>query len=178
LVPHQPIDQPIRSIRITPPLIPAPANQTPSPTNQPPPPLHFSIGYLYGMSPPEPDQSPAVPTTHPHLPNPTNQPQTPHTTRPIPHHPTIISTPPPQPTSPPSITHTHTHTHTHKTLCIGYLYGVSPPDNDQVKEIRCIVMVPQVRAFSLSTHGLVGWVGLGWVGWSVGWLVEQYMNNN
>ncbi|KAH0556694.1 Pre-mRNA-processing-splicing factor 8, partial [Trichoglossum hirsutum] len=26
----------------------------------------------------------------------------------------------------------------------GYLYGSSPPDNDQVKEIRCIVMVPQV----------------------------------
>ncbi|KAH8801660.1 putative pre-mRNA splicing factor [Xylogone sp. PMI_703] len=26
----------------------------------------------------------------------------------------------------------------------GYLYGLSPPDNDQVKEIRCIVMVPQI----------------------------------
>ncbi|KAL1956742.1 hypothetical protein VTO42DRAFT_6892 [Malbranchea cinnamomea] len=26
----------------------------------------------------------------------------------------------------------------------GYLYGISPPDNDQVKEIRTIVMVPQV----------------------------------
>ncbi|KAJ2987838.1 hypothetical protein NUW58_g4291 [Xylaria curta] len=26
----------------------------------------------------------------------------------------------------------------------GYLYGVSAPDNDQVKEIRCIVMVPQI----------------------------------
>ena len=25
----------------------------------------------------------------------------------------------------------------------GYLYGVSPPDNPQVKEIRCVVMVPQ-----------------------------------
>ncbi len=25
----------------------------------------------------------------------------------------------------------------------GYLYGVSPPDNPQVKEIRCIVMPPQ-----------------------------------
>lgn len=24
----------------------------------------------------------------------------------------------------------------------GYLYGVTPPDNDQVKEIKCIVMVP------------------------------------
>ncbi|KAI8947184.1 pre-mRNA processing splicing factor 8 [Xylaria longipes] len=26
----------------------------------------------------------------------------------------------------------------------GYLYGVSAPDNDQVKEIRCIAMVPQI----------------------------------
>lgn len=26
----------------------------------------------------------------------------------------------------------------------GYLYGVSAPDNDQVKEIRCIVLVPQI----------------------------------
>lgn len=25
----------------------------------------------------------------------------------------------------------------------GYLYGVSPPDNPQVKEIRCICLVPQ-----------------------------------
>lgn len=25
----------------------------------------------------------------------------------------------------------------------GYLYGVSPPDNPQVKEIRCIVLPPQ-----------------------------------
>lgn len=25
----------------------------------------------------------------------------------------------------------------------GYLYGMSPPDNPQVKEIRCIVMAPQ-----------------------------------
>ena len=32
----------------------------------------------------------------------------------------------------------------------GYLYGVSPPDNPQVKEIRCIVMVPQ-----LGTHQAV-----------------------
>lgn len=32
-------------------------------------------------------------------------------------------------------------------LCLlqiaGYMYGVSPPDNPQVKEIRCIVMAPQ-----------------------------------
>ena len=26
----------------------------------------------------------------------------------------------------------------------GYMYGVTPEDNDQVKEIRCIVMVPQI----------------------------------
>lgn len=26
----------------------------------------------------------------------------------------------------------------------GYLYGASPADNDQVKEVRCIVMVPQI----------------------------------
>ncbi|KJZ70919.1 Pre-mRNA-processing-splicing factor 8 [Hirsutella minnesotensis 3608] len=26
----------------------------------------------------------------------------------------------------------------------GYLYGSSPPDNDQVKEIRCIIMIPQI----------------------------------
>ncbi|KLU89162.1 pre-mRNA-processing-splicing factor 8 [Magnaporthiopsis poae ATCC 64411] len=26
----------------------------------------------------------------------------------------------------------------------GYLYGSSPPDNDQVKEIKCIVLVPQI----------------------------------
>merc|ERR1711865_830548 len=31
-----------------------------------------------------------------------------------------------------------------RTQISGYLYGLSPPDNDQVKEIRCIVMVPQV----------------------------------
>jgi pre-mRNA-processing factor 8 len=31
-----------------------------------------------------------------------------------------------------------------RTQIAGYLYGVSPPDNPQVKEIRCIVMVPQV----------------------------------
>jgi pre-mRNA-processing factor 8 len=31
-----------------------------------------------------------------------------------------------------------------RTQIAGYLYGVTPPDNDQVREIRCIVMVPQV----------------------------------
>lgn len=30
-----------------------------------------------------------------------------------------------------------------RTQISGYLYGVSPPDNTQVKEIRCIVLVPQ-----------------------------------
>ncbi len=32
----------------------------------------------------------------------------------------------------------------------GYLYGVSPPDNPQVKEIRCIVLPPQ-----WGTHQMV-----------------------
>jgi len=31
-----------------------------------------------------------------------------------------------------------------RTQVSGYLYGVTPSDNDQVREIRCIVMVPQV----------------------------------
>ena len=31
-----------------------------------------------------------------------------------------------------------------RTQIAGYLYGVSPPDNSQVKEVRCIVLVPQV----------------------------------
>lgn len=30
-----------------------------------------------------------------------------------------------------------------RTQVAGFLYGVSPPDNPQVKEIRCIVMPPQ-----------------------------------
>ncbi len=30
-----------------------------------------------------------------------------------------------------------------RTQVGGYLYGVSPPDNPQVKEIRCVVMPPQ-----------------------------------
>jgi pre-mRNA-processing factor 8 len=37
-----------------------------------------------------------------------------------------------------------------RTQISGYLYGVSPPDNPQVKEIRCIVMVPQ-----WGTHQMV-----------------------
>ena len=31
-----------------------------------------------------------------------------------------------------------------RTQVAAYLYGVSPPDNPHVKEIRCCVMVPQV----------------------------------
>jgi pre-mRNA-processing factor 8 len=30
-----------------------------------------------------------------------------------------------------------------RTQIAGYMYGVSPPDNAQVKEVRCIVIVPQ-----------------------------------
>jgi len=30
-----------------------------------------------------------------------------------------------------------------RTQISGYMYGISPPDNPQVKEIRCIVMPPQ-----------------------------------
>jgi len=35
-----------------------------------------------------------------------------------------------------------------RTQVAGYIYGISPPDNPQVKEIRCIVMVPQVGSHS------------------------------
>jgi pre-mRNA-processing factor 8 len=31
-----------------------------------------------------------------------------------------------------------------RTQISGYLFGVTPPDNDQVREVRCIVMVPQI----------------------------------
>jgi len=31
-----------------------------------------------------------------------------------------------------------------RTQIFGYLYGHTPPDNDQVREVRCIVLVPQV----------------------------------
>jgi pre-mRNA-processing factor 8 len=37
-----------------------------------------------------------------------------------------------------------------RTQIAGYLYGLSPPDNPAVKEVRCIVMVPQ-----WGTHQLV-----------------------
>ena len=33
----------------------------------------------------------------------------------------------------------------------GYLYGISPPDNPYVKEIRCIVMIPQIGTYQLVT---------------------------
>jgi pre-mRNA-processing factor 8 len=31
-----------------------------------------------------------------------------------------------------------------RTQIGGFLYGVTPPDNDQVREVRCIVLVPQI----------------------------------
>ena len=37
-----------------------------------------------------------------------------------------------------------------RTQISAYLYGISPPDNPQVKEIRCMVMVPQVGSHSPS----------------------------
>ncbi|KAJ3204221.1 Pre-mRNA-processing-splicing factor 8 [Entophlyctis luteolus] len=37
-----------------------------------------------------------------------------------------------------------------RTQIAGFMYGVSPPDNQQIKEIRCIVMVPQ-----WGTHQMV-----------------------
>ncbi|CAJ1381669.1 unnamed protein product [Effrenium voratum] len=38
-----------------------------------------------------------------------------------------------------------------RTQVAAYLYGISPPDNPQVKEIRCMVMVPQVGTHSNVT---------------------------
>ncbi|CAF1810014.1 unnamed protein product [Brassica napus] len=38
-----------------------------------------------------------------------------------------------------------------RTQIAGYLYGISPPDNPRVKEIRCVVMVPQ-RGSSQAVH--------------------------
>jgi hypothetical protein len=37
-----------------------------------------------------------------------------------------------------------------RTQVSGYLYGVTPSDNDAVREIRVIAMVPQVRAAAAS----------------------------
>jgi pre-mRNA-processing factor 8 len=61
-----------------------------------------------------------------------------------------------------------------RTQIGGYLYGVSPPDNDRVKEIRCIVMVPQHGTHqsvtvpdqtpcSLDDPSLDGLEPLGWI---------------
>jgi pre-mRNA-processing factor 8 len=38
-----------------------------------------------------------------------------------------------------------------RTQVAGYLYGLSPPDNAQVKEIRCIVLVPQIGSHQQVT---------------------------
>ncbi|KAL0429777.1 UNVERIFIED_CONTAM: Pre-processing-splicing factor 8A [Sesamum radiatum] len=40
-----------------------------------------------------------------------------------------------------------------RTQIAGYLYGISPPDNPQVKEIRCIAMPPQWGITSSFTPG-------------------------
>lgn len=38
-----------------------------------------------------------------------------------------------------------------RTQIAGYMYGTSPPDNPQVKEIHCIVMVPQWGTHQVRT---------------------------
>jgi len=38
-----------------------------------------------------------------------------------------------------------------RTQVAGYIYGISPPDNPQVKEVRCIVLVPQVGSHQSCT---------------------------
>eukprot|EP01038_Epipyxis_sp_PR26KG_P010035 gene10035-13492_t len=38
-----------------------------------------------------------------------------------------------------------------RTQVAGYMYGISPPDNPQVKEVRCIVLVPQLGTHSNCT---------------------------
>ncbi|QPG77068.1 hypothetical protein FOA43_004466 [Brettanomyces nanus] len=58
-----------------------------------------------------------------------------------------------------------------RTQVGGYLYGVSPPDNGQVKEVRCIAMVPQVGDIhrvefplqQIQSKLLAGLEPLGWV---------------
>lgn len=53
----------------------------------------------------------------------------------------------------------------------GYIYGVSPPDNPNVKEIRCIVMPPQIGSHQNVTlptsipenESLEGLEPLGWI---------------
>ena len=34
-----------------------------------------------------------------------------------------------------------------RTQIAGYMYGITPPENPQVKEIRAIVLVPQVGSY-------------------------------
>ena len=58
-----------------------------------------------------------------------------------------------------------------RTQIAGYMYGVSPPDNPQVKEIRCIVLPPQWGSHSnvtlpnqLPDHAQIkGLEPLGWI---------------
>jgi pre-mRNA-processing factor 8 len=58
-----------------------------------------------------------------------------------------------------------------RTQVAGYVYGISPPDNPQVKEVRCIVLVPQVGTHQnvvlprrLPEHGLLEDLEpLGWI---------------
>jgi pre-mRNA-processing factor 8 len=58
-----------------------------------------------------------------------------------------------------------------RTQIAGYLYGITPEDNDQVREVRCIVMVPQVGNHqsvtlpkNLPDHGMLeGMEPLGWI---------------
>merc|ERR1711981_387538 len=58
-----------------------------------------------------------------------------------------------------------------RTQIAGYLYGITPPDNDLVREVRCIVMVPQVGNHQsvtvpkkLPEHEMLkGMEALGWI---------------
>jgi len=58
-----------------------------------------------------------------------------------------------------------------RTQVAGYLYGITPEDNDQVREVRCIVMVPQVGNHqsvtlpkNLPEHEMLqGMEPLGWI---------------
>src|SRR5207248_7437990 len=59
-----------------------------------------------------------------------------------------------------------------KMQVAGYLYGASPPDNDQVKEIKCFVMIPQVGTTTsvqlprhLPQHEYLAEKGLEPLGW-------------
>jgi len=58
-----------------------------------------------------------------------------------------------------------------RTQVAGYLYGITPEDNDQVREVRCIVLVPQVGNHqsvtlpkNLPEHEMLqGMEPLGWI---------------